>query len=64
MKNLFAAFLAVMIVGCQSHQGPPATASRADTLIQQMTLEEKISFLGGATDHFSTHAVRDWAFRN
>jgi len=46
------------IVGCQSHQPPPATESRADALIKQMTLEEKISLLGGDTDHFSTHAVK------
>jgi beta-glucosidase len=60
VKNLFAALLVVMIVGCQSHPAPPAVAveSRADVLIKQMTLEEKISLLGGDTDHFSTHGVK------
>jgi beta-glucosidase len=60
VKNLFTALLVVTIVGCQSHQPSPpaATESRADALIKQMTLDEKISLLGGDTDHFSTHAVK------
>src|SRR5580698_11031267 len=30
---------------------------RADALIGQMTLEEKISMIGGAADSFSTHSI-------
>ncbi|HEY1921303.1 MAG TPA: glycoside hydrolase family 3 C-terminal domain-containing protein [Tepidisphaeraceae bacterium] len=78
MKNILAALLAVLIIGCQSHHAPPAAGTqpdvgagsatglpadngpdaRADALISQMTLDEKISLLGGDTDAFSTHAVK------
>ena len=62
MRKIFIAFLALPLFACQSHQAPanaaPSSAdARADALIKQMTLEEKISLLGGDTDHFSTHAV-------
>lgn len=56
-KKLLAAFLIPLIFGCQSHQAPPAAEARADALIRQMTPEEKISLLGGDTDHYSTHAI-------
>ncbi len=65
MRILFAALLIVTIFGCQSRVAPsPAPLAdqnnpdaRADALIGQMTLEEKISLIGGDTDHFSTHAI-------
>jgi beta-glucosidase len=70
VKNLFAAILVLTIIGCQSHQSPPAVDARpdvpgetgadarADALIKQMTLEEKISLLGGDKDRYSTRAVK------
>ncbi len=70
MKNLLAALLVAVIIGCQSHQAPPAADARpsvpaeggadarADALIRQMTLEEKISLLGGDKDRYSTRAVK------
>ena len=36
---------------------PAHPQSRADALIKQMTLEEKISLIGGDKDAYSTHAI-------
>jgi len=54
----FAMIGAVLLAGtAQGRAGSPTPDSRADELIKQMTLEEKILMLGGDRDAFSTHAI-------
>ncbi|MFZ3218099.1 MAG: hypothetical protein WA192_18725, partial [Candidatus Acidiferrales bacterium] len=65
MRILIGALIFLSIVGCQSAKtsnetsdqpgGPPE--ARAEKLLSQMTLEEKISLIGGDKDAYSTHAI-------
>jgi beta-glucosidase len=70
MRKTFPALIAVLFVCLASHltkaQTLPSVPAqqttgtpdeRADALIKQMTLDEKISLLSGASDGFSTHAI-------
>src|SRR5580704_4185733 len=67
MRKFPGMVLLLFIFGCHSaktqnaaapvENAPPTPQSRADALIKQMTLEEKISLIGGDKDAYSTHAI-------
>ena len=62
MRKLFGALLSLFIFGCQAAKPPQLSTdqlalSRAVKLLGQMTLEEKISLIGGDKDAYSTHAI-------
>jgi beta-glucosidase len=55
MRNYLGGLLILAAILPSSAKASPD--DRADALIRQMTLEEKISLLGGAADSFSTHPI-------
>ncbi len=65
MRKLIGALIFLSILGCQSAKTGNETSSqpgappeaRAEKLLSQMTLEEKISLIGGDKDAYSTHAI-------
>ena len=65
MRKLIGALIFLSILGCQSAKSTSAISnrvddasqSRAQKLLSQMTLEEKISLIGGDKDAYSTHAI-------
>jgi beta-glucosidase len=65
MRKSFGVVLLLMVFGCQAHKQVTAplvspqdlATARANGLISEMTLEEKILLLGGDKDAYSTHAI-------
>ena len=65
MRKVIGALVFLSILGCQSAKSNNAASdqvgssaqTRAEKLLSQMTLEEKISLIGGDEDHYSMHAI-------